>query len=42
MDMDNQMMIVPSRMPGGCYILNSDPSLRGGGTGTADFLLVYG
>jgi CDP-diacylglycerol pyrophosphatase len=37
----DQMMVVTPRSKGGFYILNSDPGVTGGGTGTADFLLVY-
>jgi CDP-diacylglycerol pyrophosphatase len=45
-DMANQMLVVTPRSNGGFYVLNSDPGLKGGGigiggTGTADFLLVY-
>ncbi len=37
----DQMLVVTPRSGGGFYVLNSDPGLTGGGTGTADFLLVY-
>jgi CDP-diacylglycerol pyrophosphatase len=38
----DQMLVVTPRNKGGFYVLNSDPvSVTGGGTGTADFLLVY-
>ncbi|HUN31005.1 MAG TPA: CDP-diacylglycerol diphosphatase [Trebonia sp.] len=38
----DQMLVVTPRSAGGFYVLNSDPvSVPGGGTGTADFLLVY-
>jgi CDP-diacylglycerol pyrophosphatase len=43
-NMADQMLVVTPRSGGGFYVLNSDPGLKGGGiggTGTADFLLVY-
>ncbi|MEU7058300.1 CDP-diacylglycerol diphosphatase [Streptomyces sp. NPDC046197] len=40
-DMENQTMVVTPRNAGGFYVLNSDPALSGGGTGTCDLLLVY-
>jgi CDP-diacylglycerol pyrophosphatase len=41
MNKANQMLVVTPRSKGGFYVLNSDPGVKGGGTGTADFLLVY-
>jgi CDP-diacylglycerol pyrophosphatase len=37
----DQILVVTPRSKGGFYVLNSDPSVTGGGTGSADFLLVY-
>jgi CDP-diacylglycerol pyrophosphatase len=38
----DQILVVTPRSAGGFYILNSDPvTVTGGGTGSADFLLVY-
>jgi CDP-diacylglycerol pyrophosphatase len=37
----DQMLVVTPRSAGGFYVLNSDPKVMGGGTGSADFLLVY-
>jgi len=40
--MSDQMLVVTPRSAGGFYVLNSDPkTVAGGGTGSADFLLVY-
>lgn len=41
MHMADQILVVTPRNKGGFYVLNSDPSVTGGGTGSADFLLVY-
>jgi CDP-diacylglycerol pyrophosphatase len=41
MHMADQMLVVTPRNKGGFYVLNSDPGVTGGGTGSADFLLVY-
>jgi hypothetical protein len=42
MHMAHQILVVTPRSQGGFYVLNSDPRVTGGGTGSADFLLVYG
>jgi len=41
MHMADQTLIVTPRNAGGFYVLNSDPVSVPGGTGSADFLLVY-
>jgi CDP-diacylglycerol pyrophosphatase len=41
MHMADQILVVTPRNKGGFYVLNSDPTVTGGGTGSADFLLVY-